>query len=122
MPSLSLARSNSAARTTFESRMPPPTFEQFRKRLSAGRTDGMKNKKKQQKVELKEVLVNVGIMYLADGNTLKPIKGKNMPIQVPVAIRKLELLSKSIDKHADHDRLSKDTATTRLYIQMEQKF
>ena len=27
-----------------------------------------------------------------------------MPIQVPVAIRKLELLSKSIDKHADHDR------------------
>ena len=104
MPNLSLARSNSTARTTFESRMPPPTFEQFRKRLSASRTDGMKNNKKKQKVEPKEVLINVGIMYLADGNILKPIKGKNMPIQVPVAIRKLELLSKSIDKHADHDR------------------
>ena len=61
MPSLCLARSNSTARTTFESRMPPPTFEQFRKRLSAGRTDGMKNNKKKQKVEPKEVLINVGI-------------------------------------------------------------
>ena len=46
MPSLSLARSNSTARTIFESAMPPPTFEQFRKRLSAGRIDRMNNNKK----------------------------------------------------------------------------
>ncbi len=43
-------------------------------------------------------------MYHANGNILKLIKGKKISIRVPITIRKVELLSKVIDKHADHDR------------------
>ena len=35
---------------------------------------------------------------------LKPIKGKTMLVRVPVNVRKLDLLEKSVEKHAAHDR------------------
>eukprot|EP00794_Sanderia_malayensis_P006545 gene6544-7283_t len=93
-------RPNTGTRSTFE------TFEQFRKRLSNDRSKSINNKKKKKAAEPKDtnVLINVGVMYHANGNILKPIKGKNMSIRVPITIRKVELLSKVTDKHVDHDR------------------
>ena len=50
-----------------------------------------------------EVLVNVGLMYLC-GDTLKPVSGKTLPVRTVTTINKVQLLEKSIDKHAAHDR------------------
>ena len=50
-----------------------------------------------------QALVNIGLMYLC-GNTLKPIRGKTLPVRTVLTIHKVALLEKSIDKHAAHDR------------------
>ena len=81
-------------------RKAPPTFNEFRKKLSPQRQEGAA---KDKTVPAKDVLLNIGVMKLVKG-TLKPVKGKIMMVRVPVCIRKLELLNKGIEKHSAHDR------------------
>ena len=48
-------------------------------------------------------LKNVGLMYLKD-DTLKPVRGLwKLPLPTGTIINKVQLLEKSIDKHAAHD-------------------
>ena len=81
-------------------RKAPPTFNEFRKKLSFQRQE---RAAKDKTVPAKDVLLNIGVMKLVKG-TLKPVKGKIMMVRVPVCIRKLELLNKGIEKHSAHDR------------------
>ena len=38
------------------------------------------------------------------GDTLKPVRGKTLPVRTVTTINKVQLLEKSFDKHAAHDR------------------
>eukprot|EP00112_Aurelia_sp_Birch-Aquarium-sp1_P025838 Seg883.3 transcript_id=Seg883.3/GoldUCD/mRNA.D3Y31 product="hypothetical protein" protein_id=Seg883.3/GoldUCD/D3Y31 len=90
-----------------------PRFEDFRKRVSAERTGGVKRKKPSQP---KEVMINVGIMKNRDG-TLCAIKGKTMSLRVPTTIRKVQLLTMGMDKHGDHDQSFNRFGDSPLCIQ-----
>ena len=87
----------------------PLSFEEFRRDIASRKNEKSTNHssgpaaKKKKCEPPKEVLVNVGVMKLAKGE-LKPNKGKGMLVRVPVNIRKADLLQKSIEKHAAHDR------------------
>ena len=82
------------------------SFEDYKKKIASRKNEkscsGPTAKKKKSE-PTKEVLVNVGLMKINKGE-LKPIKGKTMLVRVPVNVRKLDLLEKSVEKHAAHDR------------------
>lgn len=80
-----------------------PSFEEFKRRKSEDRISKGKTTKKQKKAP-SDVLINIGIMNMVKG-VLKPIRSKVLMIKVPVEARKLDIVSKGVDKHSAHDRL-----------------
>ena len=110
--------SSSAARRLPVRQLQLPRFEDFRKRVSAERTSGLKRK---NPIQPKDVMINIGIMKNRD-SILFTVKGKTMSLRVPTTIRKVQLLTMGMDKHGDHDQSFNGLVITQLCIQMAEKF
>ena len=85
------------------------TFENFqmmksKERASNFRPAGKAAKRKKVAANVDEtgdVKVNIGIMFF-DGSELKPQRGKNLPIKVPKASLKNDILNAGLAKHKAH--------------------